>query len=53
MMLQIVIGLILVESSTTLAGNVLQIDVGGLSKLPVSITTKGYLKIQMFISEGK
>ena len=39
--------------SLAISGNVLQIDVGGLTKLTVSIPTKGYLKIQMFISEGK
>jgi hypothetical protein len=33
---------------STLAGNGLQIDVGGLSKLTVSIPTKGYLKINVY-----
>ena len=38
-----------VVSRHTLAGNVWRIDVGGLSKLPVSTRTNVYLKIQMFL----
>jgi hypothetical protein len=33
--------------------NVLQLAAGGLPKHPLSPTYKGYLKIQMFISERK
>lgn len=36
-----------------MAPNVLQIDVGGLSKLPVSIPTKGYLKILTLLVSRK
>jgi hypothetical protein len=35
-------------SRQPVTANVLQIDVGGLSKLPVSIPTKGYLKIHVY-----
>ena len=38
----------LTELSRPIEPNVLQIDVGGLSKLPVSIPTKGYLKINVY-----
>lgn len=41
------------KKSRRITYNVLRIDVGGLTKLPVSIPTNVYLKIQMFISEGK
>ncbi len=34
------------------AANVLQIDVGGLSELPVSIPTKGHLKIQSLLARA-
>ena len=44
---------ILAVSFIRLAYNVLQVDVGGLLKHHLSKPTKGYLKIQMFFSEGK
>ena len=38
-----------VALSDRVADNVLRIDVGGLSKLPVSTRTNVYIKIQMFL----
>jgi|694.fasta_scaffold11422_20 hypothetical protein len=53
MMLQIVIGLILVESSTTLAGNVLQAGEGGIMKNQVSTRTKLTYEDTCFLAEAK
>jgi len=36
-----------------MTANVLQIDVGGLSKLPVSIPTKGYIEDNCFLASRK
>jgi hypothetical protein len=53
MMLQIVIGLILVESSTTLAGNVLQAGAGGFMKIHLSTRTKLTYEDTCFLAEAK
>src|SRR5882724_7705622 len=40
-------------AAAKMESNVLQAGAGGLTKHPVSIPTKGYLKIQMFVSKAK